>query len=154
MPQFQFRLATLLRLREATRDERRTELADVQRADAELENRLTQVAVEQEQLRTEYRTIAAPGPVELPPLVRWQQYGAALRRQESSLNEQRRTLAVEIDRRRQAVIEADREVRTLEKLRQGQADAYRQDAERLENKRLDESAARMKHGESDCQCRV
>lgn len=149
MPQFQFRLATLLRLHEATRDQRRVELAEVQRADAELERRLTQVAVEQERLQTECRSIASPGQVELQPLVHSQQYAAALRRQESSLNEQRQALAVEIERRRQAVVEADREVRTLEKLREGQADAYRKEAERMELKRLDEAAARTKRGVSD-----
>jgi flagellar export protein FliJ len=141
---FYFRLTALLRLREAVRDERRVELADVQRADAELQSRLAQVAVEQEQLQGECRTIAGPGLVDLPPLVHAQRYAAALRGQEVELQRQRWVLAAEIDRRRQALIEADREVQTLEKLKQSQSAAHQQNAERQEGKRLDEAAIRAK----------
>jgi len=40
MPKFQFRLATLLRLREATRDERRGRLAEAYRVDEVVEAQL------------------------------------------------------------------------------------------------------------------
>ena len=57
-----------------------------------------------------------------------------------SLQRQRQALAAEIDRRRQALLEADRDVRTLEKLRENQLQAHRQEEERQEGKRLDEAA--------------
>ena len=140
MSKFHFRLATLLRLRETTRDERRVQLAEAQRADAELQSQLTRLDVEQEQLQRECRTAAGPGAVDLPRLVEAQQYAAALRAQEAELQQQRQALAVEIDRRRQALLEADRDVRTLEKLRENQLQAHRQEEERQEGKRLDEAA--------------
>jgi flagellar protein FliJ len=140
MPKFHFRMATLLRLRQSTRDERRVELAESQRADAELEGRQTRLAAQQERLRDECRAAAGPGDVDLVRLAEAHAYAAVLRAQEDDLVRQRQALAIEIDRRRQVVLEADREVRTLEKLREHQVDAHRQDENRHEIKRLDEAA--------------
>ncbi len=140
MAQFHFRLATLLRLRESVRDERRVQLADVERADAELQARLTGLAGQQRQLQHECRTAAGPGEVDLPRLVEAHQYAAALRAEEAELQQQRQALAVEIDLRRQALVEADRDVQTLEKLRESQQQAHRQEEERQDSKRLDEAA--------------
>lgn len=140
MAKFQFRLATLLRLREATRDERRVQLAEVQRADAELQSQLEQLTREQEQLQRDCRQAAGPGAVDLPRLVEAERYAATLRTQETDIHQQRQTLAVEIERRRQVVIEADRDVQSLEKLRDNQSQAHRQEEDRQEGKRLDEAA--------------
>jgi flagellar export protein FliJ len=140
MSQFHFRLATLLRLRQSTRDERRVELAEVQRADAELEGQLTRLAARQERLRGECRKAAGPGEVDLARLAESHQYAALLQTQEDELVRQRLALAIEIDRRRQSLLEADREVRTLEKLRENQIEAHRQNKNRQEIKRLDEAA--------------
>ena len=140
MSKFHFRLATLLRLRETARDERRVQLADVQRADAELQGRLARLDIQRKQLQEECRTAGGPGNVDLPHLVETQQYASALRAQEAELLRQRRALATEIDRRRQALLAADRDVQTLEKLRENQSQTHRQDEERQEGKRLDESA--------------
>lgn len=143
MAKFQFRLATLLRLREATRDERRVQLAEVQRADAELQSQLERLAREQEQLRRDCREAAGPGTVDLRRLVEAEQYASALRMQEAGIRRQRETLAVEIECRRQAVIEADRDVQSLEKLRDNQLQAHRQEEDRQEGKRLDEAALQV-----------
>lgn len=140
MSTFQFRLATLLRLREATRDERRAHLAEAQRADAELQIRLTRLGDELRRLQHECRETAGPGAVNVLRLVEVDRYMTELRAQESMLRQQRQALAEEIDRRRQAVLEADREVQSLEKLRERQSQAHRQEEERRENKRLDEAA--------------
>jgi flagellar protein FliJ len=140
MSTFQFRMATLLRLREATRDERRAHLAEAQRADAELQSQLTQVGDELRRLQHECRKTAGPGTVDVPRLIEVDRYMAELRAQESQLQQQRQTLAEEIDRRREAVLEADRDVQSLEKLRDRQLQAHRQEEERRENKRLDEAA--------------
>jgi flagellar protein FliJ len=140
MPKFHFRLATLLKLRETTRDECRAQLAEAHRADAQLELRWKRLDAEQQQLLCECRTAAGPGALDLRRLIEAQQYAATLRDQQQRLCQQRRTLAAEIDRRRQEVIEADREVRTLEKLRDNQALAHRQEEDRQEGKRLDETA--------------
>jgi flagellar export protein FliJ len=146
MAKFHFRLATLLRLRETARDERRVQLADVERTDAELQARLTRLAGRQQQLQHECRTVAGPGEVDVPRLVESHQYAAALRVQEAELQQQRQTLAVEINRRRQALLEADRDVQTIEKLRESQLQAHRREAERQEGQRLDEAAMQAASG--------
>jgi flagellar FliJ protein len=146
MAKFQFRPATLLKIRENTRDERRSELADVQRTDAELENRLTRLEKEQEQLRNECRKAVGPGMLDLSRLVESQRYAVTLRDRQMELIEQRRTLAEEIERRRQALIEADREVRMLEKLRENQLQTHQQHEGRQESKRLDEAALQTTAG--------
>ncbi len=52
-------------------------------------------------------------------------------------------MATEIERRRQALVEADREVRVLEKLRERQAEQHRREEDLQEAKRLDEVAAQQ-----------
>ncbi|MEN6404908.1 MAG: flagellar FliJ family protein [Thermoguttaceae bacterium] len=142
MLKFQFRLATLQKLREIARDERRTQLAESQRADAALEHEQAEVDAERGRLQGECRAIGGPGRLDLPRLAEVQRYAESLRRDAESLERQRRSLAVEIERRRLATIEADRDVRSLEKLREHQWAAHRQIEERQTVKRLDESAAR------------
>jgi flagellar export protein FliJ len=78
--------------------------------------------------------------VDLARLAESHQYAALLQTQEDELVRQRLALAIEIDRRRQSLLEADREVRTLEKLRENQIEAHRQNKNRQEIKRLDEAA--------------
>jgi flagellar export protein FliJ len=53
---------------------------------------------------------------------------------------QRETVQGEIERRRQVLAEANRELRVLENLRDKQAGQHRQQEERREMKRLDEVA--------------
>jgi flagellar protein FliJ len=140
MAPFHFRLATLLKLRETARDQRRSELAESQRADAELQERIEQLRGEQERLQAECRAAAGPGAVDLPRLVEGRQYAAVLRARQDELARQRAALAVEIRQRRQALVEADREVRVLEKLRENRRQMHQQEESRKEAKRLDDAA--------------
>jgi flagellar protein FliJ len=140
MPEFRFRLTTLLRLRENTRDERRWRLAESQRADEDLQRQLSQLGAEQQRLQALCRKAAAPGALDLGRLVDADRYAAVLRAEESELHRRRETLAAEIQSRRQAVLQADREVKALEKLRGRQQQRHRQESERRESKRLDEAA--------------
>jgi flagellar FliJ protein len=140
MSVFRFRLAPVLRLREATRDERRSALAEAYRVDELLRRRLEAVAAELAGLLGVSRLAARPGPVDVDRLVETQRYTLALRSQQAQILRQREDVAAEIQRRRQALLEADREVRVLEKLRQRQADRHRADEQRREGKRLDEIA--------------
>jgi len=137
---FTFRLATLLRLREAARDERRSELAEVYRIDELLNRQSDGLAGEVDRLRAQCRTAAGPGTVDVDRLVEAQRYELALRAYEQQLAAQREAVAAEIGRRRQVLVEANREVRVLEKLRDRQARRYRADENRRETKQLDEVA--------------
>jgi flagellar FliJ protein len=140
MSTFRFRLAPVLQLREATRQERRGALGEAYRADEVLRQRLETVATELERLRGLARQAACPGPVNVDRLVEAQRYALRLRNAEGQMLRQRADLAAEIQRRRQALLEADREVRVLEKLRQRQAERHRREEDRREANRLDELA--------------
>ena len=140
MARFKFRMATLLKLREAARDERRTELAQAYRADDVLGKNLEQVRTELNALEDRCRKAAGPGTIDIDRLIEAQRYEIILKVQQRSLNEQRGRLAAEIERRRVALLAANREVRVLEKLREHQIEQHNQAENRLEIKRLDEVA--------------
>jgi len=140
MTEFKFRLATLLRLRETTRDERGAELAAAYRADQLLQRQLARLIADLEELKAAARRAAGPGRVNVEQLVEAQRYQRTLESRQSQVNEERAALAAEIERRRQALLAAEREVRTLEKLRETRHARHRQDDNRREIKQLDEVA--------------
>lgn len=140
MTTFHFRLATLLQLRESVRDERRLQLAEAQRTDIELQGQLERLHAQQERILSDCRRAGGPGEVDVPRLVTAHRCSAALRSQAAELERRRQDLAGEIGRRRETLLEADRDVRTLEKLRETQLQAYRQDESRQQAKQLDEVA--------------
>ncbi len=142
MPKFHFRLATLLRLNESVRDERRSQLAEAFRADELLEQREGMVADEIAATRSAGRKAVTPGTVDLDRIVEAQRYEMALRAQQKLLGQQRKAVGGEIERRREAVLAANREVRALEKLRERHKQRYQQDEARRATRELDEVALR------------
>jgi flagellar protein FliJ len=140
MAKFKFRLATLLKIREATRDERRTELAQAYRADDVLKGHLDEVHAELLDLKDMCRKASGPGTIDIDRLIETQRYEIELKIKQRHLNEQRHRLAAEIERRRVALLAANREVRVLEKLREQQIERHRQEENRLDIKHLDEVA--------------
>jgi flagellar protein FliJ len=140
MPKPRFRLATLLRLRESTRDECRARLAEAQRADQELLDQLTRLGMEQQRVQGECRKAAGPGNVDVGRLVEAHRYAVALRAREDELKQQRQALAVEIQQRRQALVTADQDVQVLEKLRDRRLERHRVEEGRKEAKQIDEAA--------------
>ena len=81
MPKFNFRLATFLKLREAFRDERQAELAEVYRADQILVERDAEVRREMAAQQQSARQRAAPGPIDVDHLISTQRYDLELRGQ-------------------------------------------------------------------------
>jgi len=142
MAQFRFRLATLLRLREALRDQRRAELAEAYRVEDLLRQQQEEVGRMIDALCQRCREVAAPGPVDVDAMLAAQRYYAALRSRQQQLLAQRQHVAGEIERRQQVLAAASRDVKILEKLRQRQAEAYQAEENRREMKLLDEAAAR------------
>ncbi len=135
-----FRLATLLKLREATRDERRGALAEAFRAEAVLIENLRGVDEELAVLSDDYRDATRPGRIDVDRLLDHQRREALLVAQKAEYNRQRELVAAEIERRREALAQADRDVRMLEKLREKQALADSADAARASARQLDEFA--------------
>jgi flagellar export protein FliJ len=141
MKPFQFRLATLLKLREQARDERRSQLAEACRAAQTLADHRATVQAEADGLRAEYAGITQIAPINVDRLLDNHRYQRILAAQLANIDLQDRKLADEIERRRLALVAADRDVRILENLRETQRDRHRQAAESLENKRFDEIAS-------------
>ena len=140
MARFTFRLATLLRLRENDRDQRRAELAQAYRADDILRQQEEQTERERIELLAKSREAAGPGTVDVDRLIQTQRYELLLKTHRQQLGRQREAVADEIGRRRETLVLANREVRILENLREKQAQRHREEEGRRETKRLDEVA--------------
>jgi flagellar protein FliJ len=147
MARFEFRLRALLKAREATRDARRVELAQAQAADRELQQHRAALESELGGQQAWLRLGAAPGRLDIDRLRTADGYDLILRRELRGLAEQQQALAGEIERRREDVVAADREVRVLEKLRKRQHQQFRQQQALAETKELDEVAARAVYRE-------
>jgi flagellar protein FliJ len=142
MAMFKFRLATLLKIREAARDERRSHLAQAYQADAILQEEQERVGQSLVDLLDEYRAAALPGTVSVDRLMESQRHEMLLKMQRQQLQQQREMIGQEIERRRAALAEANREVKVLENLRERQQERYREEENRLDIQRLDEVAQR------------
>src|SRR5262245_23482947 len=135
-----FRLQTLLRLRVAERDERRADLAKALRAEVLLKQQAGQLAAEQAALVDRQRTLKSPGAANVDELLSTHRYTAVLAGQARQVASQIAQVASEAERRRLALVEADRQVKVLEKLRDKQAAAAKLQAERQAAKQFDELA--------------
>jgi flagellar FliJ protein len=140
MARFRFRLQTLRRLREIHRDEQRSRLATAFEAERILEEQRTALAEEAGELADSQRQLMRQGAVDVNLLLSGQRYQLALEAQARTLADQAAKLAEEVERRRLALVEADREVRVLDKLEERQRGQHRVAAERTDAKRLDEVA--------------
>ena len=118
MPKFRFRLQTLQRLREMNRDELRVRLAEAFQAEQILTQQRDAVAAEAAALAATRRQLMTDGSMDVTRLLESQRYQLLLEAQSRTLAEQATRLAEEVDVRRQAVVEADRQVRVLDKLRE------------------------------------
>jgi flagellar FliJ protein len=143
MAGFQFRLQTLLRLRESARQQRRVELAQACEAEGLLREQLAFLSTEQIETRKRSQIGASPGPVSVDQLIGAHRYASLLLARQRQLEQQRAKVQDEIERRRQALVEADREVRVLEKLRERQREQYQRAEAQREVKALDEVAQRQ-----------
>lgn len=141
MPAFRFRLATLLKLRETTRDERRSQLAEALRIETLIDDQLEQVEQTLARLLVDRAKSSSPGPVNVDWLLDAQRYELALRTKERDFRQQLQSVRLEVERRRQTLAEADREVRVLEKLRESQHERHIADERRDDQKVMDEIAS-------------
>ena len=142
MVAFRFRLESVLKLRETERQQRRTELAQGLEAERILERQAHALSAELMVARNRYRQSALPGEVDVDQLMELQRYVLHIVAQANALGQRQASVREEVERRRRALIEADRQVRLLEKLRQKQHEAFDRERAKLEQKELDEVGAR------------
>lgn len=141
MARFRFRLETLRRLREMNRDELRVRLAEAFQAEKILADQRAALVDEIATMAEARRKLTADGAVDVTRLLESQRYQLLLEAQGRTLAEQAARLAEEVEVRRQAVVEADRQVRVLDKLHDRRRSQHEQAQQAAEDKRLDEVAA-------------
>jgi flagellar FliJ protein len=149
MTAFTFRLEPLLRLRTAQRDRRREELAKAFRAEQLLEQQQQAVQQELQVTRQQAQQQSSPGPIQVDQLLHAHRYALLLHAHLEQLRRQRQAVRQEMERRREALVEADRELRILEKLKERHSLAHAYQQQRADVRTLDEIALRRRAGRSE-----
>jgi flagellar export protein FliJ len=96
----------------------------------------------------ELQTVRA-GNVDVDRILAAQRHEAVVTAELRHVEQQRVKVQEEIERRRAALVEADREVKTLEKLEASQRVEHRRREDVAEMKRMDETAGRRRSEEVD-----
>ena len=146
MKKFQFRLDSLVRLREAVRDERRSQLAEAMRIQASLEGEMQQLRLKLNEARQMHT--APRGAVDIDRLLVAERYEMVLLLEKQKLEQQQANINTEVEKRRQTLVWADQDVRVLEKLRETQFQRWRAGSERDAIEHLDEIAGRLRPQET------
>lgn len=140
MPPFRFRLQPVRRLREARRDELRGQLADAVRAAEVVAEQRARIAAEMVEVRQQQGTATKRRVLNVNQVMDAQRYAMLLEAQDASLVQKAKLVEQEIERRRRAVVEAEREVKALDKLEEKQRGQHEFASERQQAKQLDEVA--------------
>jgi flagellar FliJ protein len=138
MSEFRFSLQSVLKVRLAERDDRRAELADAQRSEFALQTEIDRLNRDLQYLRTHARSFLVPGSIDIAHLQNCKSCEQMLRREIDLLDQQRREVEEGVEQCHAALIQADQQVRMLEKLSDKQHEEHRRDGEKGENRRLDE----------------
>jgi flagellar FliJ protein len=144
MAKYKFRLATLQKVREARRAQQRQALAEAFRAEEVLSENRTALAAEESELRALQRSATNGKYLDVNRLLEAQRYELLLKAFGQELAKQAMLLAAETERRRQLLVEADRDVRVLELLDERHREEHRRRQQRMDLKQLDEAAANLR----------
>ena len=148
MKKFRFRLETLRKIRETHRDEMRSKLAEAHQAVRMLEDQIALVQEEALELQTNLRSAVDGTKIDINGLLVGGRYQSVLRAQLETMKGQIELLETEVERRRLVVVEADREVRVLDKLEERQRAEHRKMQQRAEINELDEIGSLQKEAEN------
>lgn len=140
MKPFEFRLQTLLKLRQGERDQRRSELAEAFHAFDILEHQEDDLRTQHEDAVVQKTKLQAVGQIAVDQIIDHQRFQLLVAAQIKQIGSQKQRIQEEIERRREALVEADRDVRALEKLKEKQFEKYTQAMARDEVKEFDEIA--------------
>ena len=140
MPKFRFRLETFLRLKIAARDRCRAELAEVLRAEDTLKQQQEEIEAEVLRHNDYIRSVTEKGRLNLDLIAAAQREYVYLKAMRAEKQQLMQKLLPHIQQRRQALVEADHEVRTLERLKEHKQEQHQQWELALEAKQMDEIA--------------
>lgn len=143
MKPFHFNLEKVLQLRQRKRDQLREELAMAMHALRILEDQKEGLAGQFAQHRRERTAEAARSEVRVDHLLEGQRYELMLAAQQKQLAAQIEQVGEELERRRLTLVEADRDVQVMEKLKEKRFEEYERDRLRSESKEMDELASRI-----------
>jgi flagellar FliJ protein len=137
MRRFIFRLQSVLEVRATARRECRARLAELFAAARELDGRRRSVERELA-AAVQLRQAGQNGPLDVQHLASVQRYEQLLRGDLAIVGEQIQALEQRIERERQSLIAADRQMRLLERLREKQLARHRQQESASESRELDD----------------
>ncbi|MBC7351107.1 MAG: flagellar export protein FliJ [Thermogutta sp.] len=149
MAQFQFRLESVLKIRERERDNRRLELLQAISAEEILLEQAKLLDARQKRLQEDLRAATRAGLLDVDQVLAYRRYELILAAQQDELVRQLKAIREEIERRRAALLEANRALRVLELLRDKQRERFRKNAVKNELKQMDELANRQSSVEGD-----
>lgn len=129
-------------MQQATRQERRAQLAEGLAAQRALELARTDVERELAEQGLSSASAASRGPIDVERLNAADRYRNVLRARLNIMAQDAAALAAEIDARQQALAAAEREFRVLDKLRERQHEQFRYEQSRREINATDEIATR------------
>jgi len=135
-----FRLEKLLKLRLAVRDQCQSRLAGAIRAQQVVVAKAVKVKKEFDEANRHSRVNSQIGELEVASLTSLNQYKSQLTTKLQELEEERKPLDEEVEARRGEVVEADRELRTLKKLRERIEARSQQQERNKDGKELQEIA--------------
>ena len=145
MAKYKFRLATLQKVREARRTQQRQALAEAFRAEQVLAESRVALTAEEAELRVMQRSASEGKYLDVNRLLEAQRYEMLLKARGQELAKQATLLAAETERRRQVLVEADRDVRVLELLDERHRQEHNRRRQRTEMKQLDEAAQNRRY---------
>ena len=131
-----------MKIRRTTRDERQSQLARAYEAERVLEQQQVELDQQRTAIKQVSRNVSGPGTVNVETLLGVNRYELVLESQGRVLRERGQQLEAEIQKRRQSLINADRDVRVLEKLRERQQIDHGNKERRLEIKQTDDAVQR------------
>lgn len=140
MAGFRFRLKSVATLREQARDRIAEAVAEVQEAQRIVREQIAQLQREIEEALKQ-RQMASTGIVRIDRLLLVQRHQLMLEAQREQAVQQLRLLEEEYERRRALLVEAEKEVKAMEKLKETQKARWEQEQLAAEQKQIDEWAS-------------
>ena len=141
---FKYRLAPLLKIREHVRSEKQAELNQAHEAARRVEEELERVRGEYANSMEQGLQAARQEQIDVNYLLSMRRHQAYLLTQQELAIRQLEEIKQEIERRRIALMEADRQVKVLEKLREKMKAKHLQEEALADLKQMDEIAGRTK----------
>lgn len=137
---FQFRFATLLRLHRQARDEARADVGKVNEAIGRIDVQTESLIVERSEILRQAGE-SRKGSISIDAVLSHGRYDLQLQADVKSLRETRAQLEQELERRQQALVTAETEVKRFQLLEDNELAAYRAERIKREQAEADEASS-------------